>query len=82
MKPECPISKATPFLGAKWTLDLSVNFRPNQHWAITAGADNALNQYPEQNTYANSTFGLIPYSLYSPYGFNGAYYYGKVSYKW
>ncbi|MBS0458938.1 MAG: TonB-dependent receptor [Proteobacteria bacterium] len=68
--------------GAKWTLDLSVNFRPNQHWAITAGADNALNQYPEQNTYANSTFGLIPYSLYSPYGFNGAYYYGKVSYKW
>ena len=68
--------------GAKWTLDLSANFRPDDHWIVTLGADNALDEYPEQNTYANSTFGLIPYSLYSPFGFNGRYVYGRVSYKW
>ena len=68
--------------GGKWTLDLSVNFRPNQHWVATLGADNALDEYPDQNTYANSTFGMFPYSLYSPFGFNGRYVYGKVAFKW
>jgi iron complex outermembrane receptor protein len=68
--------------GGKWTLDLSVNFRPNQHWVATLGADNALDEYPEENVYANSTFGMFPYSLYSPFGFNGRYVYGRVSYKW
>ncbi len=68
--------------GGKWTLDLSVNFRPDQHWVATLGADNALDEYPDQNTYANSTFGMFPYSLYSPFGFNGRYVYGRVSYKW
>ncbi|QNN47621.1 TonB-dependent receptor [Thermomonas brevis] len=67
---------------AKWTLDLSANFRPSEHWIVTLGADNALDEYPEENTPANSTFGLIPYSLYSPFGFNGRYVYGRVSYKW
>lgn len=67
---------------ARWTLDLSVAFRPSTHWSIAVGADNALNTYPEHATYANSTFGMLPYSLYSPFGFNGAYYYGRVSYKW
>ena len=68
--------------GGKWTLDLSVNFRPNQHWVATLGADNALDEYPDRNTYANSTFGMFPYSLYSPFGFNGRYVYGKVAFKW
>ena len=68
--------------GGKWTLDLSLNFRPNQHWVATLGADNALDEYPDQNTYANSTFGMFPYSLYSPFGFNGRYVYGRVAYKW
>ena len=66
----------------KWTLDLSANFKPNQHWTVTLGADNALDEYPEQNTYDNSTFGLMPYSLYSPFGFNGRYVYGRIAYKW
>lgn len=68
--------------GGKWTLDLSLNFRPDQHWAVTLGADNALDEYPDRNTYANATFGMFPYSLYSPFGFNGRYVYGRVAYKW
>ena len=49
---------------------------------IWIGADNLLDEYPEEAIFANSTWGLIPYSLYSPFGFNGRYVYGRVSYKW
>lgn len=66
----------------RWTLDASVNFRPDRHWTVTVGADNLLDEYPEEAIFANSTWGLIPYSLYSPFGFNGRYVYGRVSYKW
>ena len=45
-------------------------------------ADNVLDEYPDESIYANSTFGLMPYSLYSPFGFNGRYLYGRVAYKW
>ena len=46
------------------------------------GADNLLDEYPEQAIFANSTSGLIPYSLYSPFGFNGRYLYGRAAYTW
>ncbi len=67
---------------ATWTLDASASFRPGKHWTITVGADNLLDEYPEEAIFANSTFGLLPYSLYSPFGFNGRYVYGRVAYKW
>ncbi|MGV8944705.1 TonB-dependent receptor plug domain-containing protein [Thermomonas sp.] len=66
----------------KWVVDASVNFRPTQHWTVTLGADNVFNTYPEKTIYANSTFGMIPYSLQSPFGFNGSYAYAKATFKW
>jgi iron complex outermembrane receptor protein len=63
-------------------MDVSANFRPSQHWVLTLGADNVFNAYPDKSTYANSTYGLIPYSLQSPFGFNGTYAYGRVTFKW
>ena len=66
----------------KWTLDTSISFRPGKQWTLTVGADNLLDEYPEGALYANSTSGLIPYSLYSPFGFNGRYVYAKVGYAW
>ena len=66
----------------KWTLDTAVSFRPNQSWTFTVGADNVLDEYPDQAIFPNSTSGLIPYSLYSPFGFNGRYVYGRINYKW
>ena len=67
---------------SKWTVDLSANYRPSQNWTVTVGADNVLDEYPEESIFANSTFGLFPYSLYSPFGFNGRYLYGRIAYKW
>ena len=37
---------------------------------------------PDKVIAANSTFGLIPYSLQSPFGFNGRYYYARAGYSW
>ena len=65
----------------QWTLDLSGSYALG-NWDFTLGADNVLNDYPDEVLFANSTNGQLPYSASSPNGFNGAYVYGRVGYKW
>ena len=65
----------------KWLLDLAVNYNLN-NWTFVLGADNALNKYPDQNIANTSNHGTLPYSTFSPFGYNGAYVYGKVAYRW
>ena len=68
---------------AKWVVDASASFKPSENWKLTLGADNVLNEYPDRTAdLQNSTWGMLPYSNYSPFGFNGAYVYGRVSYTW
>jgi iron complex outermembrane receptor protein len=65
----------------KWLLDLAVNYNLNQ-WTFTLGADDALDTYPDRVIAASSNNGTLPYSVYAPFGYNGAYVYGKVAYRW
>ncbi|MEQ1514097.1 MAG: TonB-dependent receptor [Lysobacteraceae bacterium] len=65
----------------QWTLDLSGSYA-YRNWDFTLGADNVLNDYPDETLFANSTNGQLPYSASSPNGFNGAYVYGRIGYKW
>lgn len=67
--------------GAKWLLDLSASYAVNG-WEFTVGGDNVLDEYPDEVMYQNSTNGQLPYPSQSPFGFNGAYVYGRVGYKW
>jgi len=67
--------------GAKWILDLAVNYNLDR-WTFTVGGDNVLNTYPDKVIHANDNNGTMPYSVFSPFGFNGAYVYGKVAYRW
>lgn len=67
--------------GAKWTLDLSATYKRNG-WEYTIGGDNVLDEYPDETILPNTTGGQIPYSAASPFGFNGAFVYGKVGFKW
>jgi len=67
--------------GAKWVVDASAAYKTG-NWTLTVGADNLLNEYPDENNFANSTSGQFPYSNLSPFGFNGAYVYGKANYRW
>lgn len=65
----------------KWIFDLAVNYTL-QNWRFTVGADDALDTYPDKNIANNTNHGTLPYSTFSPFGFNGAYVYGKVRYSW
>jgi len=68
--------------GASWIVDVSASYRPSESWTLTLGADNLLDEYPDKTLFANSNSGQFPYSSQSPAGFNGAYLYGRISYKW
>jgi iron complex outermembrane recepter protein len=67
--------------GAEWTLDLAATYNRNG-WYFTVGGDNVTDEYPDEVILANSTGGQIPYSAASPFGFNGAFVYGKIGFKW
>lgn len=82
---EFTVRNASPALDQtfdpKWTLDLAATYKLNG-WEFTVGGDNVLNEYPDEVLYDNSTSGQLPYSSTSPFGFNGAYAYAKIGYKW
>ena len=69
--------------GDAWVVDASASYKPSSNWTLTVGADNLLDKYPDRTEdLQNSTFGMLPYSNYSPFGFNGAYVYGRIKYTW
>jgi iron complex outermembrane recepter protein len=65
----------------KWVLDLAVNYSLPS-WTFTVGADDALDTYPDRVIHGSDNNGTLPYSVYAPFGYNGAYVYGKVAYRW
>jgi len=67
--------------GSEWTVDLSATYVFDQ-WRFTLGGDNVFDTYPDEVIFANSTFGQLPYSGSSPFGFNGAFLYANVGYSW
>jgi len=68
--------------GGKWLLDVSASYRPGEHWSFTLGADNVLDEYPDESIFGNSFGGQFPYSNFSPFGFNGAFVYARAGYRW
>lgn len=68
---------------AKWLLDLALSYQLKA-WKFTLGGDNITNVYPDKDVYDinKPTGGNLQYSQFSPFGFNGAFYYGKINYKW
>ncbi|MGO1718904.1 MAG: TonB-dependent receptor plug domain-containing protein [Luteimonas sp.] len=67
--------------GAKWLVDVSATWHVDS-WSFTVGGDNVFNQYPDENTFGNSTSGQFPYNSASPFGFNGAFAYVRAGYRW
>ena len=70
------------FFSARWLLDLAASYNLDA-WTFTVGADNVTNQYPTKVA-ANNEYDYgsgLQYSALSPFGFNGRYWYGKVTYR-
>ena len=66
---------------SKWLLDLAASYHRDR-WTFTLGSDNVLNTYPKRVPQDSDQDGAFPYSSSSPFGFQGAYVYGKVGYSW
>lgn len=77
------------FLSAKWITDLELRFKPMERLSFAIGADNVLDVYPDRSPFgprpaavggvypANQQY--IPFSIFSPFGFNGRYLYARAS---
>jgi len=60
---------------AEWVADLSVSRQFGDKVTVTLGANNAFDVYPDQVIPINNPQGPSRYSQFSPFGFNGGYYY-------
>jgi iron complex outermembrane recepter protein len=76
---------------AKWITDVNASYTFGGRFTFTAGVDNVFDVYPDVNnqgsgstppgtgTAGNNNFGIFPYNQISPFGFNGAFYYGRLT---
>jgi iron complex outermembrane receptor protein len=77
--------------GAKWLTDLDVTYHYTKNIMISVGANNLLDVYPDENIRSKifngaayggtDNVGIFPYNSISPFGFNGVFYYTKLSLK-
>jgi iron complex outermembrane recepter protein len=65
--------------GARVLLDARVQYRL-ERLSLAIGGDDVTNAYPDR---AHASLGgILPYPETSPFGFQGAYYYGRIGYRW
>lgn len=76
-------------LSPKWITDIELRFDVNQRIHLAVGADNAFDVYPDRLPFgqrpASLGGGFFPqnnqynaYSIFSPFGFNGRFLYGRI----
>jgi iron complex outermembrane receptor protein len=71
---------------AKWITDVNASYTFGGRFTLAAGVDNIFDVYPDVNSQGNATtagnnnFGIFPYNQISPFGFNGAFYYGRLTF--
>jgi iron complex outermembrane receptor protein len=76
-------------LGAKWITDLELRYRALGHVSLAIGADNVFDVYPDRSPFGARPAAIggvypinqyyLPYSGFSPFGFNGRFLYARVS---
>ncbi len=67
---------------SKWTTDLDLSYQLNNKFNIAIGAHNIFDVYPDKwGETSSSIVGsdkVLQYSQYSPFGYNGAFYYIRI----
>ena len=63
----------------KWITDASVGVKFLNGFQLTVGANNLFDIYPDQVLPVFSNSGVLHYPLVSPWGFNGGYYYTRLT---
>lgn len=62
--------------GPQWLVDFETSYTLKNGLTISAGGQNLFDSYPDRSTGASGTM----YPEYSPFGFNGGYYYLRALY--
>ncbi len=65
----------------EYIVDVEASYPLTESFTFTLGAQNVLNNYPAVNPHAATGVGNR-YSQFTPFGFNGAYYYMRLNYSW
>ena len=65
----------------EYLVDLEASYGVGESATVTVGAQNALNQYPEENPNARAVAGNL-YSPATPFGASGGFYYVKAGFSW
>lgn len=68
---------------AQWTTDLDIAYNVTKTLKLAFGGINIFDTYPDkwENTRSAVTGGIVPYSQYTPQGYNGGYYYARMVYE-
>ena len=75
------LSHTYPLYAGKPLVDLEASFPFSDGVTLSIGAQNVFNTYPEKNPVAVTGNGNR-YGQFSPFGFNGGYYYTRLNYTW
>jgi iron complex outermembrane receptor protein len=78
------------FLSSKWITDVELRWQPKKKFELAIGADNLFDVYPDRSPFgprpASAGGGVypvnqefIPFSIFSPFGFNGRFVYGRFA---
>ena len=78
------------FLGRKWITDLEVRWAPGGGTEFALGSNNVFDVYPDRSPFGPRPASLgggvfpanqiyIPYSIFSPFGFNGRFIYARAA---
>jgi iron complex outermembrane receptor protein len=65
--------------GAEWLLDAEVSYQATEHLNIAVGADNLLDAYPDKDRRQAQINNGIVYPQFSPFGFNGGFWYLRLT---
>ncbi len=70
-----------PNYSGEFLIDVEVGIPFPNGTSVALGVQNLLNTYPDENPGAAAAVGNL-YGQFSPFGFNGAYYYVRFNYAW
>jgi iron complex outermembrane recepter protein len=63
--------------GGHFVVDAEASYALRPQVTLVVGGQNILNHYPDENPGARAGVGNL-YSQYTPFGFNGAFWYGRI----
>jgi iron complex outermembrane receptor protein len=69
-------------MGPTTLVDLALRVSVGAHFAATLGVDNLFDQYPQAYPANLNPTGVLGFSRYSPFGFDGRFEYVRLAWNW